>query len=46
MKSKQSGRRRSLKDGAALAGLAVGAIRSASGQSLESEMPAATFNRR
>src|SRR3990167_8175959 len=32
MNSKQSGRRRFLKDGAVLAGLAVGAIRSASGQ--------------
>jgi sulfane dehydrogenase subunit SoxC len=31
MKPKQSGRRRFLKDGAALAGLAVGAVRSASG---------------
>ena len=39
MNSKQSGRRRFLKEGAALAGLAVGAMRSASGQTLGSEIP-------
>ena len=37
MNSKQSNRRRFLKEGAALAGLAVGAVRSASGQTLGSE---------
>jgi sulfane dehydrogenase subunit SoxC len=37
MNSRQSGRRRFLKNGAALAGLAVGAIQPASGQSAESE---------
>ncbi|OFW44665.1 MAG: sulfite dehydrogenase [Acidobacteria bacterium RIFCSPLOWO2_12_FULL_60_22] len=41
MNSKQSGRRRFLKEGAALAGLAVGAVRSARGQTLGSEIPAA-----
>ena len=41
MNSKHSGRRRFLKEGAALAGLAVGAIRSASAQTLASETPAA-----
>ena len=41
MNAKERGRRRFLKQGAAVAGLAVGAIRSASGQTLESAMPAA-----
>jgi len=41
MNSKHSGRRRFLKEGAALAGLAVGAIRSASAQTLAPETPAA-----
>jgi sulfane dehydrogenase subunit SoxC len=41
MNSKQSGRRRFLKNGAALAGLAVGAIQSASSQSAASEKPEA-----
>ena len=40
MNSKKPGRRRFLKEGAALAGLAVGAIRSASGQTLAPETPA------
>jgi sulfane dehydrogenase subunit SoxC len=39
MNTKRRGRRRFLKDGAALAGLAVGAMRSASGQTLGSEVP-------
>ena len=41
MNSKQSGRRRFLKDGAVLAGLAVGAIRSASGQAATGTEPQA-----
>ncbi len=41
MISKPRGRRRFLKEGATLAGLAVGAIRSASGQTVGSEIPAA-----
>lgn len=40
MNSKQPGRRRFLKDGAVLAGLAVGAMRSASGETLASDTPA------
>ena len=39
MNAKKHGRRRFLKEGAALAGLAAGAIRSASGQTLGSEIP-------
>ena len=39
MDAKERGRRRFLKEGAALAGLAVGAIRSASGQALGREKP-------
>ena len=39
MKAKGRGRRRFLRQGVALAGLAVGAIRSASGQTLGSETP-------
>ena len=39
MNPKERGRRRFLKEGAALAGLAVGAIRSASGQTVASETP-------
>ena len=39
MNPKERGRRRFLKEGAALAGLAVGAIRSASGQTLGSAIP-------
>ena len=38
MNAKERGRRRFLKEGAALAGLAAGAIRSASGQTLASEI--------
>ena len=38
MKAKKHGRRQFLKEGAALAGLAAGAIRSASGQTLASEI--------
>ncbi|MCU1341041.1 MAG: sulfite oxidase SoxC [Candidatus Acidoferrum typicum] len=41
MNSKQSGRRRFLKNSAALAGLAVGTMRPASGQSTGSEKPEA-----
>ena len=44
MNSKQSSRRRFLKNGTALAGLAVGAIRSASGQRVASEQPEAPPN--
>ena len=39
MNTKKSGRRRFLKDGAALAALAVGGVQSASGQALGSEIP-------
>src|ERR1700732_1830952 len=41
MNSKQSGRRRFLKNGAALAGLAVGAMQPASAQSAGTEKPEA-----
>ena len=43
MNSKQFGRRRFLKDGAALAGMAVGAVRSAGGQTFESEKTGVQF---
>src|SRR3990172_9423636 len=44
MKPKERGRRRFLKEGAALAALAVGAIRLASGQTPGSEIPAVRPN--